>query len=385
MLKEHIQKILPEIIKIRHTLHEYPELKFEEKKTSAFIAETLEKFGYKVTKNIAETGVSAILDSGKTGKTVALRADMDALPITEQTKLDYSSKNLGKMHACGHDGHMATLLAAAFALQQCKNQFKGKIKFIFQPAEENGGGAAAMIKGGVLENPKVDAIFGYHNFPYPLGTIAVKSGCILASGDFFTIKIYGKGAHAAQPQDAIDSILVGSTIIQALQSVVSRTMSPTNPTILSITEFHAGTGMNIIPEQALLTGTLRTTAPEARTKAIQQLQQIVAGVAESLGAKATVEISSSYPATMNHKPETELVLQTAQQLFHAQKIIPLTNPIMVTEDFSNFLEKIPGCFFLMGNGESNAALHTPYYVFQDTLIPIAAEMLAQTAVNYLNQ
>lgn len=385
MLPNKIQSLLPEIIKIRQTIHANPELKYEEHATAALVAATLKKYGYEVTEKIAGTGVSAILDSGKPGKTVALRADMDALPIVEQTGLPYSSKNPGKMHACGHDGHTATLLAVAGALKDCKEQFKGKIKFIFQPAEEGGAGAAAMIKAGILENPKVDAIFGYHNYSIPFKKIGIRYGCLLASSDYFIIKIYGKGAHAALPSDAIDPIYAGSLIIQALQSVISRTLAPTSPAVLSITEFHAGTGMNIIPEEATLTGTLRTTSPEARSQAIKQLQQIVTGVAQSLSAKATVEIVSAYPATMNSYAETELVLQTARQLYGEENCMHLSDPIMATEDFAFYLEKIPGCYFVVGNDKENGVVHTATYVFQDDIIPIAAQLLAQTAINFLTK
>ncbi|MCX6956972.1 MAG: M20 family metallopeptidase [Verrucomicrobiae bacterium] len=246
-----LQQLLPEIIELRHHLHAHPELAHEEHETAALVGKTLKKFGYEVTEGIGGTGVSAVLDSGKPGKTVALRADMDALPIHEETDLAHRSTRDGKMHACGHDGHTATLLAAAGALMQCKDQFQGKIKFIFQPAEETGTGAAAMIEDGVLENPKVDAIFGYHNSSKSdFGVFKTKMDCLFASQDVFTVVIHGKGGHAAYPHLTVDPIYIGSMIIQALQGIVSRCSAPVEPVVLSVTQFHAGNTHNVIPSEA---------------------------------------------------------------------------------------------------------------------------------------
>jgi hippurate hydrolase len=381
MIQKLLEKLLPEIIQARQTLHACPELKYEEQETAKLVAEYLKRWGYEVTESLAKTGISAVLDSGKPGKTVALRADMDALPILEQTGLTYASKNSGKMHACGHDGHTATLLAVAGTLIHCRELFKGKIKFIFQPAEEGGGGAAEMIKAGVLENPKVDAIFGYHNMPLPLGKVAVKSDCIFAGADFLTIKIHGKGAHAAFPEKSINPIWIGSRIVQALQSVVSHEI----PAVLSVTEFHAGNTFNVIPEDARLTISLRTTSPEVRAQALQQCQNITDEIAKSIGASVEIETIYACPPTMNTVAESELVMHTAQTLYGKSNVIAMKHPAMVTEDFAFYLEKIPGCFFLVGNGEVNSALHTPFYNFQDSVIPIAANVLINSAINYLNQ
>lgn len=384
MIQAKLAELLPEITAIRQTIHTHPELKYEEYATAELIANYLQRWGYTITTGIAKTGISAVIDSGKPGKTVALRADMDGLPILEQTGLPYASKNVGKMHACGHDGHMATLLAVAATLTHCRDQFKGRIKLIFQPAEEGGAGALEMIKHGVLENPKVDAIFGYHNIPMPIGTIGVKSGCIFAGANFFSIKIRGKGGHAAFPERAIDPIWIGSNIIQALQSVVTRNLSALQPVVLSVTEFHGGNTVNVIPEEARITVSLRTTSAHTRDKALGLCQKISAGIAESFGGQAEMEMLHECPPTVNHVEEAEWVLRTAHELFGESKTIHLNDPLMVTEDFAYFLEKVPGCFFVVGNGE-DVVLHTPHYNFQDSIIPVAASLLMQTAMSYLNR
>lgn len=383
MLKEILASLLPTVSQIRQTLHSCPELKYEEFKTAELVSTHLQDWGYQIQTGIAKTGITTIIDSGKPGKTVALRADMDALPITEQTNLEYASKNFGKMHACGHDGHTATLLAVAATLKQCKDQFKGKIKLIFQPAEEGGAGAAVMIKEGVLDD--VDVIFGYHNMQLPLGKVGIKSGCVFAGADFFKIRIIGKGAHAAFPEKSIDPIFIGSQIVQGLQSVVNRHIAAVSPAVLSVTEFHAGNAISIIPEEAILTISLRTSSPEIRNQALEQCEKISKGIAESYGAKVVIETISTCPPTMNTENESQLVYNSAKKIFDKDNVIWLDHPTMATEDFAFFLEKVPGCFFLVGNGEINSTLHASTYNFQDAIIPIAAELLIMTAFNFLNQ
>lgn len=379
-----IQEILPEIIKIRHEIHKNPELKFEEKATALLVVKTLQSYGYEVSTGIGGTGVSAILDSGKSGKTVALRADMDALPIVEETELSYQSKNKGKMHACGHDGHTATLLAIASVLKKCTDLFRGKIKFIFQPAEEVGAGAASMIKDGILENPKVDAIFGYHNWPgIKAGKIASRKGCILAGLDVFTIKVNGRGGHAATPEKCIDPVYIGSAIIQNAQSIVSRSTSPNEAVVMSITEFHGGSAFNIIPDSITLSGCIRTTTYETQIKAKDLLKQIAESTAHTFGATVEVMFKDNYPVTINSNVEVDLALNTARNLFGENQLIACSQPLMYSEDFSCYLQKVPGCFLLIGNGEDSAPPHTAKYNFQDEIIPIATELLSHIAINYL--
>ncbi len=385
-MKDVLQQLLPEIIELRHHLHAKPELAHEEHETAALVSKTLIKFGYEVREGIGGTGVSALLDSGKPGKTVALRADMDALPIHEKTGLPYASKIPGKMHACGHDGHTATLLATAGALMQCKGKFPGKIKFIFQPAEETGTGAKAMIEAGILEHPNVDAIFGYHNSPKSdLGTFKTRIGCILAAQDVFTVRLYGKGGHAAQPQTTIDPIYIGSLIIQGLQGVISRMSSPAEPVVLSVTQFHAGNTHNVIPSEATFQGTLRSTTPTARKMLQQKCVQIITDIATTFRATAHVEFSYPFAPTINSLEETKLTYQTARQLLGNEHVGWLEEPGMASEDFSYYLEKVPGCFFWMGMGLKEFNPHHPCYHFNDAIIPIAAEMLGQVAMNYLNK
>ncbi len=384
MIKLVLKELLPDIIEIRHQIHSNPELAFNEIATSALICETLKKFGYDVKTGYAKTGVSAVLDSGRPGKTVALRADFDALPIQEQSNLNYRSKNNGVMHACGHDGHTATLLAVAGSLIKCKEIFKGKIKFIFQPAEETGAGAAAMIKDGILENPKVDAIFGYHNtFRSELGELKTKFGCLMAGQDAFTITIKGKGGHAAHLENIIDPIYIGSTIVQALQSIVSRSTPSTECVVISVTQFHSGTTYNAMPDEAMLSGTIRTVTLQSQKKVKEHVESIAKNIATSLGGTATIVFDKHFPPTINHENETKFVFDIAKKILGDNKVECFVDPSMASEDFSHYLEKIPGCFFFMGNG-NNGAIHSATYQFNDDLIAISAEMMARIAVEYLN-
>lgn len=385
-MKQILKKILPEIIDIRHKIHANPELANEEIKTAALVAETLKKYGYEVIENIATTGVLAVLDSGKPGKTVALRADMDALPIQEQTNLPYQSKTAGKMHACGHDGHTATLLAVAIILAECRDRFTGKIKFIFQMAEETGTGAVAMIEAGVLENPHVDAIFGYHNTPRSkAGVLKTKVGCIHAGQEVFTIKIKGRGGHAAHPQMSIDPIYIGSLLVQAIQAIVSRFILPTDPVVISVTQFHGGNTHNIIPDEVMLNGTIRTVNSTTQKTVRQQLIDIVNGIVTTYRATATISFSNFFLPVNNHMSETELVIQSAKKVIGEENVEILLEPSMGSEDFSYYLENVHGCFFWIGTGLEQLRIHTSQYEFNDDILPVAAEIMATVAIDYLRQ
>ena len=385
-MKKILHNLLDEMIEVRHQIHQTPELAKQEKYTALLVSNTLKKYGYDVKENIGGYGVSAILDSGKPGRTVALRAEMDALPIQEETRLAYKSIHDNVMHACGHDGHTATLLMVAAALILFKDKFKGKIKFIFQPAEETGSGALAMINAGILDNPRVDAIFGYHNTPKcEAGLFKTKIGCFMAGQDTFNIIIKGRGGHAANPNNIIDPIYIGSLLIQAIQSIVSRFNYPLEPLIISITQFHSGTTHNVIADNAFINGTIRTCSVESRQKIKQRLIELTKSIVESFGAKAEVEYQYCFPPTINYKDETELALNVAKEIIGEDNASYLDEQSMASEDFSYYLEKIPGCFFFIGNGVNKGVVHSSKYEFNDKIIPIAAEIMAQVAINYLNK
>lgn len=384
IIRQKIEEYLAEIISIRHAIHRQPELRYEELKTAKLITETLQSYGYEPITGIAKTGVSALLDSGNPGKTIALRADMGALPIQEISGVPFSSENAGVMHACGHDGHIATLLLAAKVLMEHRRSFNGRIKFIFQPAEELGFGAREMINEGILKNPKVDAIFGYHNIPtLSEGKIYLRTGCIFGGLVTFAITVQGIGGHASAPEKSVDPIYAGSLIIQGLQSIVSRNISPFDPIVISVTQFHAGNADNVIPDKATLRGSIRfvenATFETIKIKIANVAKQIGAGV----GAEVAVHFENEVPSTINTAEEVELVKKTATILFGNENVIEMKNNLMVTEDFSFYLQEIPGCFFLVGTGENKPYCHHPAYQFEDNIIPIAAETMIYTALNYL--
>lgn len=384
-MRSKIMGYLPDIVALRHHLHQHPELRYEEIYTAKRVAETLQGYGYETMTGIGKTGVVAVLDSGKPGKTVALRADMDALPITEVTGLAFASRIPGVMHACGHDGHTATLLLVARLLKDYRAEFSGKIKFIFQPAEEGGNGAAAMIKDGVLDHPTVDAIFAYHNAPkYPKNQVMLRAGCMFAGSAFFGIHIKGVGGHSSAPHRAVDPILVGSSIVQNIQAIVSRNTDPHEAAVISITQFNAGSAENVIPAEATLRGSIRFLTNESLAFIQQRIEKIAEGIAASFGATVTIEYPKITPPTINTAKEADLVEQVATQLLGKEKVVLLKQNRMATEDFSFYLQKIPGCYVMIGTGEDRAACHSPEYQFDDEIIPVAAELLARTALEYIN-
>lgn len=375
-----------EYTSVRQDLHKIPEIKFKEIETAAYIKKHLTKLGYKVQDNVGgTTGLTAILDSGRPGKTVAIRADMDGLPILEQTKLNYKSSHEGMMHACGHDGHMATVLMVAKVLADNKDLISGRIKFIFQPGEESGGGAKVLIDAGILENPKVDAIFGFHNWPLPKGDVATRVGTLMASTDHFEITLNGKGGHAAMPHVTKNPILVGTHIIQNMQTLASQ-KNPTDPVVLNVGAFQAGTTTNVVPDTALIKGTYRTVSADTRKMIQTKLDEITQNCCKTMDMTYEIKYNAvGYPPTVNSKPEAELVLATAGEVVPPEKAYLLDQPVMPGEDFSFYLEKVPGTFFFVGFGEDKPALHTATYNFDDDVMPIAAYVLAKSALNFLNK
>ena len=375
-----------EIAEWRRDLHAHPELLYEVHRTAATVAEKLRHFGCdEVVPGIGKTGVVGVIRGKKknSGKVVGLRADMDALPIEEATGLPYASQNPGKMHACGHDGHTAMLLGAARHLCETRN-FDGTAVVIFQPAEEGGAGAKAMIEDGLIDRFGIGAVFGLHNYPgLPVGSFAIRPGAIMAAADRIWIEIEGRGGHAARPHKAIDTILVGTAIIGALQQIVARNVDPVESAVVSITLFQAGNTDNVIPQTALLRGTARSLKAEVRDLLERRVVEIAEGVARLHGAKAKVTYSRDYPVVVNHPRETEFAAAIAREIAGEAAVDPAVAPVMGGEDFSFILQKRPGAFIFMGNGEESANLHHPAYDFNDQAIPFGTSYwvrLVETAM-----
>lgn len=378
-----IKQIFPYYQQIRRQIHENPELRYEEVKTAALVEQQLKKLQLPVQTRIGKTGVVAILDSGKPGKTVALRADMDALPIHEETNLPYQSKNSGVMHACGHDGHTATLLAVAHILSEMKSDLNGKVKFIFQPAEEGGAGAKAMIDDGVLENPTVDAIFAYHNHPgAPVGTILARNGCALYGNCSFDIYVHGTGGHAAQPEKVINPNIAIGKIISELYPYMVKLNLEEEPSILAISQINSGTTRNVIPNNATMQGTIRAPSSEKLDKIKAKLDETLQSVAKETRTRIEIDYPQTCPPTICSPSETEFAMEQARKLFGENRVQIKAKPARASEDFSFFLQKVPGCYLFIGNGNSHFC-HNSLYDFNDEVMVTAVELLATIAINYL--
>jgi hippurate hydrolase len=367
-----VADLQPEIQAWRRDIHQHPELLYDVHRTAAFVADRLREFGCdEVATGLGRTGVVGVIKGRKPAgkgdtKVIGLRADMDALPVEEATNLPYASKTPGKMHACGHDGHTAMLLGAARYLADTRN-FAGNAVIIFQPAEEGGAGAAAMIKDGLMERFAIDQVYGMHNCPgIPIGSFAIRPGPIMAATDAIDIQIEGLGGHAARPHKCVDSVLVGAQLIQGLQSIVSRTVDPLDSAVISICEFHAGNARNVIPQTAVLRGTVRTLTPEVRELVEKRVREVVTGVAQMTGARIDLVYERGYPVTVNHERQTDLATQVAKEVAGDANVHEMP-PLMGAEDFSYMLESRPGAFIFCGNGDS-AGLHHPAYNFNDDAI-----------------
>ena len=357
-IKKEIQKISEHIYSYRRDFHQYPELSFQEYRTAETISKHLESFGIEHRTEVGKTGVVGEIVFGD-GPTIALRADMDALPIQEVGDLKYKSKNEGVMHACGHDGHMAILLGAANALSKNQKLKKGKVRFIFQPAEEGAGGARYMIKDGCLD--QVDEIYGLHLWNYqPVGEIGVKNGPIMAAADMFDIIIKGKGGHGATPQGTVDAIVVASNLITMLQTIVSRNTNPLDNTVVTIGEINGGQNFNVIADEVRLTGTTRAYTENNRNMIKKRMQNIIDGVSKSFGAEIVLKYKEGYPPTVNHEDPTKLVLEASSMVVGKGAGYPYLS--MGGEDFSYYLQKVPGCFFFVGSApDKNNILSTPHH------------------------
>ena len=382
-IKNRIASFENEMISWRHHFHENPELAYKEFNTSKKVVELLKGFGItEIEEGIGKTGVVATLENG-TGKTIGLRADMDALPIFEENKnKKYKSKCDGKMHACGHDGHTTMLLGAAKYLSETKN-FKGKVVLIFQPAEEGFAGAKAMIDDGLLERYPINEIYGMHNMPgLEAGVLAIESGPRLAAADNFVIEIIGKGAHGAMPSNSIDPIVCGASIIQNLQHIVSRNSDPKETLVITVASFNSGHANNVIPKSASLSGTIRYYNEKIGVLAKKRFFEVVNSTCNAFGAKVDINFQKGYPATINHKKQSEFAYESAKKVV-GNKASSSQAPMMGSEDFSYFLKKVPGCFAWIGNGPS-ASLHNPKYDFNDSVLSIGSSFLASIAEDRLS-
>ncbi|QDL90647.1 amidohydrolase [Paroceanicella profunda] len=375
----------PDLTAIRRRLHAMPELGLEETRTSAFVAGALEEMGYEVHRGLARTGVVATLTVGSSGRRLGLRADIDALPITEETGLDWASQTPGIMHACGHDGHTTMLLGAARRLAERRN-FDGTLTLIFQPAEENHGGARIMIEEGLFERFPCDAVFGLHNDPaMPFGQVALREGPIMAAVDECTITVQGRGGHGAQPEDTADPVVAGAAIVMALQSIVSRNLHPLSPAVVTVGAFNGGRASNVIPDRVELALSIRSFEPEVRDLLEARVRDIARLQAETYGCRALVDYTRGYDPTVNHAAETAFVRDLATRLAGPEKVVEMERPLMGSEDFGYMLTERPGAYFFLGTARTpnDPSLHHPAYDFNDDILPVGAALWTELAETWL--
>jgi amidohydrolase len=375
---------------IRRHLHAHPELSFQEKETSAFVAKTLREHGIECTEGVGGYGITAVIGDPKNGKTVGLRGDMDALPIVEENQTEYASRNEGVMHACGHDVHTTCLLGAAIALKEVESELRGAVKLIFQPAEERiPGGASIMIEEGVLESPDVELIFGQHVYPdMEVGHVGMRGGMYMASADELYITVHGKGGHAALPHKNIDPIVIAAHLITALQQVVSRRALPTVPTVLSIGKVTAAGATNIIPDKVVMEGTMRAMDEDVREEMHKAITALVHDLTKSMGGSADLEIRKGYPCLVNHEALTAMSKEAAVEMLGEDMVHDL-DMRMTAEDFAYFAQAVPACFYRLGTSnlekKLGAPLHTSRFDVDEDCLKIGASMMAWLAVKALNE
>jgi len=365
-----------ELTAIRRDIHAHPELGFEEERTSAIVAKKLKEWGLEVTTGIGKTGVVGTIRVGNNPRAIGLRADMDALPMDEHNTFDHRSQNKGRMHACGHDGHTTMLLGAAKYLSATRN-FDGTVHLIFQPAEEGRGGAMAMVEDGLFEKFPCEQIFGMHNRPkLDVGKFAIRSGPQMAGGGLFDIKITGKGAHGARPETGIDPVIIATQIISALQSVVSRNVAPLDSAVISVTQMHAGDAYNVIPQEAVLRGTIRAFRKETMALVKERIETISTGIAKTLGGKAEADVRIAFPPLVNNNDAVKFIADVAAEIVGEENMNREGPYVMASEDFSYMLEKVPGAFINIGNGggEGGCEVHNPGYDFNDDIITLGATL-----------
>ena len=376
----------PEMQNWRRDIHSHPEIAFEEHRTAKLVADKLESFGLEVETGIAGTGAVGTLKKGTGNRSIGLRADLDALLINETNDFPHKSKVPGKMHACGHDGHTTMLLGAAKYLAE-KGNFDGTINFIFQPAEENEGGGKVMIDEGLFDKYPVESVYGMHNIPgMPVGSFAMKPGPIMASFDIFNLKIIGKGGHAAMPHTAIDPIIIGTKIVDAYQSIISRYIDPQQPVVLSVTQFHGGDAYNVIPNEIEMKGTIRCFSSKVQLSMEKQMRQITSSICSAYGANYEFEYEHRYPATVNSADEVEASAKVAKEISGEEMVNLAPTPSMGSEDFAFMLQEKPGSYIWIGNGdrEGSCMLHNPGYDFNDEILPIGATYWVNIAEDTLS-
>jgi amidohydrolase len=381
-----IQTYKERVVKARRDLHRIPEVAYTEEKTSAYVADYLEQEGLTVSTGIARYGVMGLLETGRPGPTLLIRADMDALPISEETNLPFASRHPGVMHACGHDGHTAMALVTATAMHALKNRINGTIKFVFQPAEEGPGGAKPMIEAGVMENPQVDYTLGCHIWPnIPEGTIGIRAGALMAAMFRFDIIITGKGGHGAMPHLCVDALETGCQVVNALQRIVSRKMDPLNPSVITVGQFQSGTTFNVIPESASFCGTARTFDRSTWKRWPEIIETIVKGVCASMGAGYSMRYEQGYPPTINDADMADRMKRIAAEVVGSDRVV-LPEKTMGGEDMSFFLEKAKGCFFCLGAGnDAYAGIHNPRFGFNEEILLTGVETYCRAALDLLGQ
>ncbi|WP_026732403.1 M20 metallopeptidase family protein [Fischerella sp. PCC 9605] len=391
-----IRSLQAQLVEWRRRLHQKPELGFQEKLTAEFVSQKLQEWGIEHQTGIAKTGIVAVIHgnqqlkaSNLKSKVLAIRADMDALPIQEQNEVTYRSQHDGVMHACGHDGHTAIALGTAYYLQQHRQDFAGTVKIIFQPAEEGPGGAKPMIEEGVLKNPDVDAIIGLHLWNnLPLGTVGVRAGALMAAVESFNCTIFGKGGHGAMPHQTVDSVVVAAQIVNALQTIVARNVNPIDSAVVTVGELHAGTKRNVIADTASMSGTVRYFNPALKGFFSQRIEQIIAGVCQSHGASYDFKQWELYPATINNAEMAELVRSVAEEVVETPLGIVPECQTMGGEDMSYFLQEVPGCYFFLGsaNPAKNLAYphHHPRFDFDETALAMGVEMFVRCVEKFFS-
>ncbi len=390
---EHIRQsalsLAPDLRELFFTLHQYPELGNQERQTAALVRRRLEELGIEYVPS-AGTGTAALIRGGRPGKTVGFRADMDALPIIEETGLPYASRRPGVMHACGHDFHTAALLGAAQLLQERRETLAGHVKLFFQPDEEGDGGAERMIAAGCMENPAVDAMLCCHvESGIPAGTLSVRSGPICAASNPFTVTLRGRGTHGAKPHLGSDVIAAGAQLVTALQTISSRRTDPTEPVVVTVGSFHSGAAGNVLPEEAVLAGILRTMSGGARERVKEDLRAITAGIAAAMGVEAEVRITESYPCCANDPAVTDLVRRAAAEILGPENVLEMGEPSLGADDFGYFANLVPSCYYYIGVGSADGSCafpnHNPRFAADPAALPLAAAVAAQAAVDFLKE